>query len=586
MSLTFKLASLVIRTAAKPIGNYIKRQTKEHDGFRRFAVKQAQRIHQIDMRMRLGLLHDADAQQRMHEREQRAAEDKKRRAESPTVRTELEQRKHDEDQAKAESAGDKKKEEEKRPRVRIRPLSDAKAIELGANFFSEAFIFAVAAGLLVWDSWRSRAKESARRDDVAERIEQLEAEVYRLRREHEPELAELKEQIKRTPQYSWYNPKAWLPSAQPDEKGGKPVALSEKSVREMVEKGSKAESTVPAAPVATTGEIKSKSPEGKSEAKTTARATDVKVLRRRQSFKPIIPDLTVQGGLGLLEKNLGTHDLILPFQLFVDPRTGHALAARQLRFLLLSSSAMAEAKLEATIERIQRFASLTGGKDLAILFLLASPPPSAQPTAPMITNSFTTAKKLAQETAQLSADSERGNVDGVVAWTKLQAELTNRSDIPYIPILPLTAICQLPQLVQKHVAALNIPSHSAPKQSANTFDLLQQCTSNPPMDQQTAYSLSDLFVNMEELAAACTGISSAPQSSSPSARAAARASVEAGSHVQANDLLDDPLTWTSQNGTSAIGDDGGRMKLKQLRDLVGEKQCIEVVGFWKEEWLI
>ncbi|RMY56421.1 hypothetical protein D0865_03664 [Hortaea werneckii] len=264
MSLTFKLASLVIRTAAKPIGNYIKRQTKEHDGFRRFAVKQAQRIHQIDMRMRLGLLHDADAQQRMHEREQRAAEDKKRRAESPTVRTELEQRKHDEDQAKGESASDKKKEEEKKHRVRIRPLSDAKAIEL--------------AGLLVWDSWRSRAKESARRDDVAERIEQLEAEVYRLRSEHEPELAGLKEQIKRTPQYSWFNPKAWLPSAQPEEKeGGRPAAISDKSLGEMVEKGRNAETTVPAAPVATTGEKKSESSEGNSEAKTPARPTDVKV---------------------------------------------------------------------------------------------------------------------------------------------------------------------------------------------------------------------------------------------------------------------------------------------------------------------
>ncbi|KAI7265582.1 hypothetical protein KC343_g3801 [Hortaea werneckii] len=309
-------------------------------------------------------------------------------------------------------------------------------------------------------------------------------------------------------------------------------------------------------------------------------------LRRRQSFKSIVPDLTVQGGLGLLEKNLDTHDLILPLQPLLGPRTGHALAARQLRFLLLSSSAVAEAQLEATIERIQRFASLTGGKDLAIVFLLASPPPPAQPTAPIIANSFTTARKLAQQTAQLSADSERGNTDGVVAWTKLQAELTNRSDIPYIPILPLSALCQLPQLVQKHVAALNTPSHPAPNQSANTFDLLQQCTSNPPMDQQTAYCLSDLFVNMEELAAACTGISSAPPSSSPSARAAARASIHAGSHVQTDDLLDDPLTWTSQNVSSGIGDDGGRMKLKRLRGLVGEKQCIDVVDFWKEEWLI
>ncbi|KAI6835044.1 hypothetical protein KC367_g6968 [Hortaea werneckii] len=617
MSLTFKLASLVIRTAAKPIGNYIKRQTKEHDGFRRFAVKQAQRIHQIDMRMRLGLLHDADAQQRMHEREQRAAEDKKRRAESPTVRTELEQRKHDEDQAKAESPGDKKKEEEKRPRVRIRPLSDAKAIELGANFFSEAFIFAVAAGLLVWDSWRSRAKESARRDDVAERIEQLEAEVYRLRREHEPELAELKEQINRTPQYSWFNPKAWLPSAQPEEKeGGRPVAISDKSVRDMVEKGSKAEPTVPAAPVTTTGEKKIESPEGTSNAKPTAGPTDVKgsveaeaasclvvcdidqnvnmapgyfchSLRRRQSFNAAIPELTAQSGLGLLEKTLDTHDLALPLQPLLGPITSHGLAARQLRLLLLSSSAVAEAQLEATIERVQRFASLTGGNDLAIVFLLAStPPPLAQATALITTSSFTTARRLAQQTAQLSADSERGNVDGVVAWTRLQAELTNRSDIPYIPTLPLTSLFQLAQLVRKHVAALNSPSHPAPKQSVNTFDLLQHCTSNPSMDQQIAYCMSDLFVNMAELAVACTGISSAPQSSSPSARAAARASIAAGSQVQANDLLDDPATWMSHNALSDFGDDDGRRKLKQLRDLVGEKQCMEVVDFWKEEWLI
>lgn len=51
MSLTFKLLSLAIRTAAKPIGNYIKRQAKEHEAFRRFAVNQAQRVHRIDMRM-------------------------------------------------------------------------------------------------------------------------------------------------------------------------------------------------------------------------------------------------------------------------------------------------------------------------------------------------------------------------------------------------------------------------------------------------------------------------------------------------------------------------------------------------------
>ncbi|TKA28181.1 hypothetical protein B0A50_04152 [Salinomyces thailandicus] len=304
MSLTFKLLSLAIRTAAKPIGasstccmlspkrrqhadlllslqNYIKRQTKEHDGFRRFAVKQAQRVHQIDMRMRLGLLHDADAQQRMHEREQRALEEKKKKAETPTVRTELDQRKHASDQAMSEGDVEKKKEEEKKPKVRIRPLSEGRAIELGANFFSEAFIFAVAAGLLVWDSWRSRAKESARRDDVAERIEQLEDEVYRLRREHEPELATLREKVERMPQYSWWDPRGWVGAREPAE-DGRPAALSEKSVGEMIEKGGQAPvptsaaATSPLQPAADRAQEKEKERSPGDEAKATSKPPEAK----------------------------------------------------------------------------------------------------------------------------------------------------------------------------------------------------------------------------------------------------------------------------------------------------------------------
>ncbi|KAK3639347.1 hypothetical protein LTR56_012515 [Elasticomyces elasticus] len=217
MSLTFKLLSLVIRTAAKPVGNYIKRQAREHDTFRRFAIRQAQRVHQVDMRMRLGILHDAEAQQRMHEREQRAAEDRKMKAEAPTVRSEAEQKKYEEDKERAEKEGESmpKPEEKKEPaKLKIRPLSEAKAIELGANFFSEAFIFAVAAGLLVWDSWRSRRKESARRDDVAEKLAELETEVARLRLHYEPEVVEV-EKPKPDPIYSWYNPAGWWKRTEP-----------------------------------------------------------------------------------------------------------------------------------------------------------------------------------------------------------------------------------------------------------------------------------------------------------------------------------------------------------------------------------
>lgn len=163
------------------------------------------------MRMRLGILHDPIAQERMHERELKVAEEKKRKAEVPIVRTEAEQKKFEEEQAKAEKDGPKK---DTALKVKIRPLSEAKAIDLGANFFSEAFIFAVAAGLLVWDAWRSRKKESVRRDEVAERLETLEAEVARLRGRFEPELKELPEKLKPV-RYPWYNPAGWWTTTEP-----------------------------------------------------------------------------------------------------------------------------------------------------------------------------------------------------------------------------------------------------------------------------------------------------------------------------------------------------------------------------------
>jgi hypothetical protein len=171
--------------------------------------------------MRLGILHDAEAQQRMHEREQRAAEEKRKKEEAPTVRTAEEQKKYDERKAQEEKDG--KRRDEKAAKVKIRPLSDARAIELGANFFSEAFIFMVAVGLILLENWRSSRKSSQRRDEVSERLEALEAQVERLHQEHNlPELEALNEKIKRTREWrrknrsSWWNPFSWFRGSDPD----------------------------------------------------------------------------------------------------------------------------------------------------------------------------------------------------------------------------------------------------------------------------------------------------------------------------------------------------------------------------------
>ena len=154
------------------------------------------------MRMRLGMLHDSAAQERMAERERKLAEERKKKAETPTVLSEVEQKKKDEEEAKEHAEGGAK-QEEKPYRPRIRPLSEAKAIELGANFFSESFIFAVAVGLLVWDSWRSRSKAKDQRELLEDRLDIVEAEVERLRNKYEPNW----EAISQDPEperYSWY----------------------------------------------------------------------------------------------------------------------------------------------------------------------------------------------------------------------------------------------------------------------------------------------------------------------------------------------------------------------------------------------
>lgn len=80
------------------------------------------------MRMRLGMLHDSAAQERMAERERKLAEERKRKAETPTVLSELEQKKRDDEAAREKAEGGTKKEE-KSYMPRIRPLSEAKAIE-------------------------------------------------------------------------------------------------------------------------------------------------------------------------------------------------------------------------------------------------------------------------------------------------------------------------------------------------------------------------------------------------------------------------------------------------------------------------
>ncbi|OCT48957.1 OPA3 domain protein [Cladophialophora carrionii] len=173
MSLALKFTSLAVRTLSKPIANYIKRQAREHEGFRRTCISFAQTLHRVDMRWRIGLLQDAAAIERQVAKDAAAdAAKKHKHSNVPTVKTEAQTKADEEAAAKAAKEGHEPPKP--RPKPKIRPLSEAKAIETGANFISEAFLFGVAASLILFESWRQGRKTNQRRNDVAERLAELE----------------------------------------------------------------------------------------------------------------------------------------------------------------------------------------------------------------------------------------------------------------------------------------------------------------------------------------------------------------------------------------------------------------------------
>ncbi|KAJ6262747.1 hypothetical protein Dda_1304 [Drechslerella dactyloides] len=209
-TIAVKLTSLAIRTLAKPIANSIKQQAREHPRFRAICISIAQAVHRTDMRIRLNLLRDSSVVEKAEEEEERRKasdkhkdeEEKEKESIAKLAGDAFKDGSHGQSTAKASSSMDSsiptpppspssdsssqhstlsspKKKKSSTPH--IRPLSDAKAIERGANFISEAFLFSVAGGLILFETLRSRKKEMNRRDEVSERLQSLEEvdEIWR-----------------------------------------------------------------------------------------------------------------------------------------------------------------------------------------------------------------------------------------------------------------------------------------------------------------------------------------------------------------------------------------------------------------------
>ncbi|KAK6432004.1 hypothetical protein LTR95_011825 [Oleoguttula sp. CCFEE 5521] len=252
-------------------------------------------------------------------------------------------------------------------------------------------------------------------------------------------------------------------------------------------------------------------------------------LRRRQAFAGALQQLIETPGLRLREYDLGTHDLAIPINPSAKGTT------RQLRVILLSNADTNEDMLPEILTRIERFTALTGGVDLAIVFLLSSP--------------------------ETSASSVTTGMAGLTGYTALQAALFAR---PHPPILPVVTLAALPPLLLRHAAALAQPIRAC-KRTATPFELLQLCTAasaeqGQAMDQHTAYRITDIFPNVPAVARALSNfreVAVATESGSP--------------------ILTLPGIVTQKSDSA---------KLRELRDTVGEVEFANLVDFWAEEWVV
>lgn len=138
------------------------------------------------MRLRLGLLQDPAAIDRQIAREVAEAEAKRAKTVPaiPTVKTEEQMKADMAKSAKEKDQVSKKVKAEHKP-PRIRPLSESKAIDSGANFISESFLFLVAGALIIYENRRGKKKQEAAHDARDDEIEEIRKENSTIKAEVE-----------------------------------------------------------------------------------------------------------------------------------------------------------------------------------------------------------------------------------------------------------------------------------------------------------------------------------------------------------------------------------------------------------------
>ncbi|KAJ1331569.1 Optic atrophy 3 protein (OPA3) [Microdochium nivale] len=191
----FKLGALFLRHISKYGANRIKLQAHDHPGFRRFAARYGQYIHQINMRMNVSLLRDTAAELRAKEK-----------AAAPTVKTKEEVEKEESRRVKPKPVAE---EEPKRRtnfitvwRRKFRPLPEEKAVDLFADVLGDSFILFVASAIILYEWQKSAQKPDTNAEKITEltarfdELEQREAKLLEAERQQQERVLLIEEALR------------------------------------------------------------------------------------------------------------------------------------------------------------------------------------------------------------------------------------------------------------------------------------------------------------------------------------------------------------------------------------------------------
>ncbi|TKA77031.1 hypothetical protein B0A49_02314 [Cryomyces minteri] len=313
-------------------------------------------------------------------------------------------------------------------------------------------------------------------------------------------------------------------------------------------------------------------------------------LRRRPSITAILSTLSSPCGLALRETTLSTHDIAFPLPLRAAQPPTLASPPRRLLFLLLTPSTVTPTTLPATLTRIQHFASLTGGTDIAIVFLLnAASAPAPAPTRasyptlapgsappPPSNPAFVSAKSLLAHTTTTTTTTTPPLPDGIHAYTALAAALF-APDLPTIPLVPLAQLVGLPALLRRYVdgvssSLVKTPMPTEPKVRAE--ELLALCTTRPPLGRQAVFVVTDLFADLRRVAAAAAPVFAA-------------GALGESSHGSETDVeMGEAGGYGGQMGWRGEGARGDQNEgVKRLYEYLDADEVEGILDFWREEWV-